>query len=109
VSKLILAGLVALTLGLFAAFADDSASSVSADEGRSDAVQFAQDFCREADEEGLLEEMGITFGECINFVTGPASEEANNYIAGICGAEIIQARVGATDKGQCIKIVKELL
>jgi hypothetical protein len=68
----------------------------------------AVEVCQQAQEEGLLDELGITFGECVNIVKGPASATANNFIAGFCGLAFVQDQFGATNKGQCIKVVKEL-
>jgi len=68
----------------------------------------AVELCRGFDEAGELEELGLTFGECVNIVAGQADENQNRFIAGICGAEIIQEQLGTTNKGQCIKAANEL-
>lgn len=65
-------------------------------------------FCQQLQAEGVLADAGVTFGECVNIFKGPASENANNFISGLCGIDFVQAEVGATNKGQCIKIVKTL-
>ncbi len=62
--------------------------------------------CQELNAEGVLADFGVTFGECVNLFKGPASENANNFIAAICGVDFIQEEVGTTSKGQCIKIVR---
>ena len=67
----------------------------------------AAELCRLADESGELAALGITRGECESYVMGPASEQANNFIAALCGVESVQAQVGATSKGECIKIVRD--
>jgi hypothetical protein len=67
----------------------------------------AAELCRMLDEEGVLEFFGVTRGECVNLVTGPASANANNFIAAICGAEIVQEFTETTNKGQCIKVLRD--
>ncbi len=62
--------------------------------------------CRELNDTGFLANFGITFGECVNIFKGPASENANNRVAGLCGIEIIQGQLETTNKGQCIKIAR---
>ncbi len=64
--------------------------------------------CRMADEAGFLDAVGATRGECLNTLRGPASENAANFAAGLCGAEHIQQEVGATNKGECIKRMNSL-
>jgi len=65
-------------------------------------------FCQELNAEGVLAEFGVTVGECVNLVMGPASENANNFVAAICGVDFIQESLGATSKGQCIKVARTL-
>ena len=98
-------GLAVVAVAITAVFFGGTASAQS---DRSEAVAFAHEVCREAQEEGVLDELGLTFGECINLVSGPASENANNQIAAFCGAEIIQEFTETTNKGQCIKVFKEI-
>ena len=71
----------------------------------------AAELCRQLDEEGVLDAPGneVTRGECVNILTGPASENANNFIAGICGLAFAQESTGTTSKGQCIKIVRSFI
>jgi hypothetical protein len=59
--------------------------------------------CRQADEAGRLEELGATRGECVNRERGPASENARNSIAGLCGVEKFQQESGFGTKGECIQ------
>src|SRR5215208_2482834 len=66
----------------------------------------AAELCRELDEVGQLEAVGVTRGECVNILKGPSSENANNFIAGRCGLDIVQAALGVENKGQCIKLLK---
>jgi hypothetical protein len=68
----------------------------------------AAEICRSLDEEGVLDEFGVTRGECVNLFKGPASANANNFIAAVCGVDFIQENLGVSNKGQCIKVVKEL-
>src|SRR5688500_7872740 len=48
----------------------------------------AAERCRAFDEAGLLDPLGNTLGECVNILSGPASSEANNRIAAVCGREL---------------------
>ena len=66
----------------------------------------AAELCRALDESGELDEFGVTRGECVNILKGPASENANNFIAALCGAEEVQEATGTTNKGQCIKVLR---
>src|SRR5215212_5380622 len=66
----------------------------------------AAERCRALDEAGVLEDAGVTRGECVNILKQPSSENANNFIAGRCGLDIVQAALGVENKGQCIKLLK---
>ncbi len=94
---LVMFAILSLTLG-FAGTA--SAQSLPAND--------AAELCRVLDEAGVLDELGLTRGECVNLFKGPASENANNFIAAICGVESSQEFTGTSNKGQCIKVVKVL-
>jgi hypothetical protein len=59
--------------------------------------------CREIDEAGELALLGLTRGECVNFLKGPSSEHSNNFVAAFCGIDLVQLGLGVTNKGQCIK------
>ncbi len=61
--------------------------------------------CREADEQGVLEELGITRGECVNSLGTPGNENARSRIAALCGQEFAQQFTGTTNKGQCIQVL----
>jgi len=63
----------------------------------------AAERCREG---GLPEQLGITRGECVNLVKLLPSESANSELAGLCSIASFQAIAGATNKGQCIKVLK---
>jgi hypothetical protein len=65
--------------------------------------------CRAHDETGLLDQIGLTRGECVALLSGQSSEHLSRYLAGVCGAEVIQALYGTTTKGQCIRVVSEVL
>ncbi len=69
----------------------------------------AAEFCRMLDEEGVLDDpsLQITRGECVNLVKGPSSANANNFIAAACGATIVQEFTETTNKGQCIKVLRD--
>ena len=75
--------------------------------GRSERVAVAREFCREIAEQGGLDEAGATFGECVNILGGPASEQATNFVAGLCGLDFAQEITDTTSKGQCIKVLRE--
>ncbi len=62
--------------------------------------------CRVLDERGGLEVVGITRGECINFLSGPASPQAANFFAGICGLDFLQVFLGVANKGQCVRLLE---
>ena len=69
----------------------------------------AAEFCRELDEEGILgtgSSTGANRGECVNFLMGPASQNANNFIAGACGFDVVQLITGTTSKSECIKFLR---
>ena len=65
----------------------------------------AAEACREADEQGVLEALGITRGECVNSLGSPGSEKAGSRIAALCGQEFAQQLTGTTNKGQCIQVL----
>lgn len=90
---------------LVSTFAFAFAATASADSDASAAV----DFCRELDEAGELEEAGVTFGECVNIIKGPSSENANNFVAGLCGLDEALVLTGTTNKGQCIKALRDMV
>ena len=96
----LLLGMLALPLAM---------SGLSASAAPATPAKTAVEFCQALDEAGVLDEAGATFGECVNIFKGPASEQANNFIAGLCGLAGIPEQVGATNKGQCIKVVNELI
>ena len=68
----------------------------------------AAELCRQLDEQGVLDQPGInvTRGECVNLISGPASENANNFVAALCGLDYVQQYTGTTNKGQCIKVLR---
>ncbi len=67
----------------------------------------AAEFCRELDAAGVLDDEGVTRGECVNILRGPASENANNFIAGLCGLDFALEVTETTNKGQCIKVLRD--
>ncbi len=75
---------------------------------RDERVAVAREVCRQLAEAGVLDQNGFTFGECVNFASGPASEQAANFDAGICGSEIFQRVTGTTTNGQCIQAAREI-
>ena len=68
----------------------------------------AAEICRQMDEAGELEQLGVTRGECVNVVAGPSNENANNTLAGLCGTDLFQRFTRTTNKGQCIQVLSEL-
>ena len=96
--KRLVTAAVALCAGLPVGVAIGSPASANA----SDAVEI----CRQLDEFDFLDDLNITFGECVNLVKGPASAKANNFIAAICGVDDIQDFTDTTNKGQCIKVFR---
>jgi len=90
-------GVLALVVGSFG-----SAAVASADSSRPDAAAL----CRELDADGTLAAFGITRGECVNLTVGPASDHANNVLAAFCGLDVVQADLGVSNKGQCIKLLR---
>lgn len=76
---------------------------------RGSSSKLAVEFCRTLDAAGELDELGLTFGECVNLVAGSVDQNQNRFFAGICGAEIVQEdQTGTTNKGQCIQVAREL-
>jgi hypothetical protein len=69
----------------------------------------AVELCRGFDEAGELDSLGLTFGECVNIIAGRADENQNCQIAGVCGAERVQEQFGTTNKGECVKVLNELI
>ena len=70
--------------------------------------QTAPEACRQFDEDGLLDEIGINRGECVNILMGQDSGNIHRVIVGFCGSEDIQEEFGTTNKGQCIKVLTAL-
>jgi muconolactone delta-isomerase len=66
----------------------------------------AAEYCRDLDAQGLLDDMGRTRGECVNFFKTSPSANANNFIAAVCGNKDFQKEQGTTNKGQCIKVLE---
>jgi hypothetical protein len=66
---------------------------------------YAVDFCRGLEEEGLLDALGITFGECVNIFAGLETQNINRAIAGFCGIDFFQAIFG--NKGQCVSFLQQ--
>ncbi|CAA9553899.1 MAG: hypothetical protein AVDCRST_MAG49-1956 [uncultured Thermomicrobiales bacterium] len=93
-----------LLLGMLALPLLASGLSASAEDPTPNEVAMA--VCQAADESGELDELGLTFGECLIFLRGQFTENTNIFIAGICGAEVVQEQFETTNKGQCIKVVK---
>jgi len=96
-----LVGLVALLTVLVSSIGFASPTVAQVGPGNSEAARF----CREVEADGFLGPTGVTRGECINIFAGPASKNATNFFAGLCGDERTQERVGTTNKGQCIKVL----
>ena len=71
--------------------------------------QTAPDACRQFDEDGLLDELGLTRGECVNILKGFESGNIHRIIVGACGEEELQEQLGTTNKGQCIKVLTEMV
>ena len=90
---------------LFSSVAFATTSSANGFGGNAPANEAAE-ICRELDAEGELKEFGLTRGECVNLFMGPASENANNFRAAICGIEFVQGLTETTSKGQCIKALR---
>ena len=65
--------------------------------------------CRQFDEDGVLDELGLTRGECVNILKGFESGNIHRVIVGFCGSEDIQQQLGTTNKGQCIKVLTALV
>ena len=97
--------MLTMLLGLFAIPLVASPGSAAASPTTS--ATPAVERCQQLDAEGSLAVFGLTFGECVNIINRPSSEQANNFIAGICGIDEFTASFGGS-KGQCIKIVREL-
>ena len=70
--------------------------------GASDATD-ALAWCRLFDDLGVLDSIGLTFGECVNQI-----KETNetSVLAAYCGSEFIQGVYGTTNKGECIQVVR---
>ncbi len=101
---------LALLLAVLAVPALALAAPAAAQEeepGRGERVAFAREFCQQLAEDGVLDEEGATFGECVNILSGPASEQAANFVAGLCGLAFAQELTDTTSKGQCIKVLRE--
>ncbi len=63
--------------------------------------------CRMLDEQGQLDQAAVTFGECVTIFANELFSAP--FIAGICGIDTNQESLGTTNKGQCIKVLNELL
>ena len=70
--------------------------------GASDATD-ALEWCRLFDDLGVLDSIGLTFGECVNQI-----KETNetSILAAYCGSEFLQSVHGTTNKGECIQVVR---
>lgn len=76
-----------------------------------DPANVAAEICRELDEEGILgtgDFTGENRGKCVHFFMGPSSQNANNFIAALCGLDLGQLITGTTSKGECIKFARTL-
>lgn len=71
-----------------------------------DPASDAVTICQSLRQNGVLDQLGLTTGECVNLIQGPATATANNEFAGGCGWEPNQAVVGASNKGQCVAFLK---
>lgn len=85
------------------------ASTMSAAPANAAPARSAVEFCQLADESGVLEADGVTFGECINIFRGPASENSLNEIAGFCGFDSLLVITGTENKGQCIQVARNFV
>jgi hypothetical protein len=83
---LILFAILSLTLGFVGT--TSAQSEIPANE--------AAELCREFNENGTLDALGLARGECVNIVKGPASENASNFFAGVCGIELNQEFLGVS-------------
>ena len=100
----VLTGLAVLSLGVAAiAGVVIAPTSVSAAPARDAAAA-----CRSLDEADRLERFGLTRGECVNILKGPASERSNNFIVGLCSYSFAPALTGTTNRGQCIQVLRSL-
>lgn len=81
----------------------------AAAQGSSDAVEV----CRRPDMATLFERFGGTFGECVNLAKNgfapPSRDQSDAVTAAYCGLDHSLVVQGVTNKGQCIKVVREFL
>ena len=68
----------------------------------------AAELCRVLDAAGDLALYGLTRGECVILLKGPATEQSSDFISGVCGYTSSLEYLGVTNKGQCIQAVREL-
>jgi len=97
-------GLVALLTVLVSSIGFASPTVAQVGPGNSEAARF----CRAVEADGLLGPRDVTRGECINIFKGPASANATNFFAGLCGNKGLQERLGTPNKGQCIKVLEAM-
>lgn len=73
-----------------------------------DPASDAAQLCRDAEVGGEIDNLNVTLGECVNLFHGPASENSNNLVAGLCGFDRLLEVIGARNKGACIAILRGL-
>ena len=95
--------LIALLTVLFSSLG--FAAPAMAQSDNSDAGVVA--ICREADEEGFLDDSGLTFGECVAAIGGQTDGNLSRFVAGLCGADFAQEQFGS--KGQCVSTLQEFI
>lgn len=89
--------LVALLLAVLALSGIADRSAAAAPSGTPDAVAL----CKSLAHAGVLT---LTIGECVNVV----KDSGTNSLAGACGSAFVQQLVGTDNKGQCLKVLKQL-
>jgi hypothetical protein len=63
--------------------------------------------CQELRDEGILDQLDRTTGQCVNDLIGPSSELAFNYISSFCAREVYQQIIEVSNRGQCIRFQHE--
>jgi hypothetical protein len=95
---------VAMVVGLLLVLgppllAGRASPAAAAPTGANEAVERCRD-------EALLELRGITRGECVNLAKLLPSDNATSEIAALCSIASIQQVAGATNKGECIQVLR---
>jgi hypothetical protein len=98
----ILRSLAALALSLSVAAAAPAATHAARDDMPSDETT---NLCHYLQQQGHFEGeylQGFTVSQCVDYFNTPGSEQARNFLMGLCGLDVVRADFGFISHDECV-------